>query len=205
MNLVKKSLSKWISDAIILVVGILCIVAGATLGNADESAMKAISVILGIVALVLGVAEATLAIVLSVQAKKSFLLPALSGAVLIALGICFIVTEMAAEIIIMIIAIAPYLFIVIGAPALADAIVNMVKLAKVKLLKKNLPLLISVITISLVAIVIGSLCASYVIGGDVQLIVFGIMLIFVAVFIVLLTFIKMPDTVVAFIKVKDKE
>lgn len=205
MNLVKKSLSKWISDAIILVVGILCIVAGATLGNADESAMKAISVILGIVALVLGVAEATLAIVLSVQAKKSFLLPALSGAVLIALGICFIVTEMAAEIIIMIIAIAPYLFIVIGALALADAIVNMVKLAKVKLLKKNLPLLISVITISLVAIVIGSLCASYVIGGDVQLIVFGIMLIFVAVFIVLLTFIKMPDTVVAFIKVKDKE
>lgn len=205
MNLVKKSLSKWISDAIILVVGILCIVAGATLGNADESAMKAISVILGIVALVLGVAEATLAIVLSVQAKKSFLLPALSGAVLIALGICFIVTKMAAEIIIMIIAIAPYLFIVIGALALADAIVNMVKLAKVKLLKKNLPLLISVITISLVAIVIGSLCASYVIGGDVQLIVFGIMLIFVAVFIVLLTFIKMPDTVVAFIKVKDKE
>jgi len=206
MNFVKKSLSKWISGAIILVIGILCIVAGAT-NSASGAASDAISVVSGIIALVLGVAELTAAIMPSAMARKSFVIPALSGAILIALGICFIVSKMVAYIITLFIVIAPYLFIVIGALVLVDTIVNIIRIAKAKLVKKNLTPFIIAIVVSVAAIVIGALCvgSNPVISGNVQMIVFGIMLVFVALFVVLITFVKMPDTVVAFIKVKDKE
>ena len=57
MDLIKRSLSRWIQAALILVIGILCIVAGAS-GNGNpntaQNATDAISIVIGIVLIVIG-------------------------------------------------------------------------------------------------------------------------------------------------------
>lgn len=211
MQFVKERLGKWITAAIILVIGILCIVAGAIMAGEEgdpTDALNAISVVLGIVFVVVGSLSIVLAIVAGILAKKGFASVAIPGAFVLGIGISLLVYPYAAELIFLLLHVVPYLLLCIGAIILADAIFTFVLAIKAKAVKSALAAFIVSVIIAAIAITLGALC----IGGDkaviathVQLIVFGIMVCLVACLQVLLTFVKLPDTVVAVVSVEKKD
>ena len=202
MQFVKDRLGKWIEAAIILVVGILCIVAGAAWGNNDgeaaRNAIEGINNVLGIMLIVVGSLSLVLAILVALLAKKGFALVAFPGAILLALGISVVAGQYAFSLIQILIYVVPYLLITLGAVVLIDAIFTCVFAIKDKKIKASLPGVIVGALVGIAAIVLGALCVGNnpVIKQGVQLIVFGIVLILVAVFMVLLTFVKMPSVTV---------
>ena len=206
MELVKRSLGKWIEAAILLVIGICCIVFGAaTDWKAQANAADTISITIGIVFVVVGAISIILAIVLGILAKKGFAGIALPGGILLAVGISVLVRHYIVDLIGLLIYVVPFILIVVGAIVLADGIFLLVRGSKSK--KTNSVLVPAIITmvLGLCAIVLGSLCVNgCVIGGDVQFVIFGIIVCLVACAIVLLTFVKLPDAVVTVVKV-DKE
>ena len=202
MKFVTERLGKWIVAAIVLVVGILCIVAGAKLGGQDgkgaADALEGISKVLGIVLIIVGSLAVVLAVVVALLAKKGFAVVALPGDIFLALGISLVVHSYAAELISIIILVIPYLLICIGGVLLIDAIFNLVFAIIAKKVKGALPGIIVMIILSAVSIVIGALCVGTnpVIARNVQLIIFGIIVVLFACLLVLLTFIKLPSTIV---------
>ena len=210
MQFVKERLGKWITAAIVLVVGILCIVAGAAMhgqdGEAAANALKAISLVLGIVLIIVGALTLVMSIVVAVLAKKGFAAVAIPGAVLVAFGISLVAQPYAAELIALFLLILPYLLLCVGAVILGDAIFNLVMGIKAKNVNG---VLVGVIVEFVVAaaIIIGALCvgADSVIPGATQLIIFGIIVCLAAVLLVVLTFVKMPDVVVAVVTKKEEK
>lgn len=206
MQFVKERLGKWIQAAIILVVGILCIVAGAVMGGNDPisaaDALDAISLVLGITLIIVASLSIILAVVVAVLAKKGFAAVAIPGAALLALGISLCVAKYAATLITLLITVVPYLMLTIGAVILLDAIFTFVLAIQAKEMKKALPAFIIGALVAVVAIVLGALCVGNdpVIKFGAQLIVFGIIVVLVAIFQVVTTFVKLPDTVVVVAK-----
>lgn len=211
MQFVKERLAKWITAAIILVVGILCIVAGAAMGGNDPEAAKgaldAISVTLGVILIIAGSLALVLAIVVAVLAKKGFAVVAIPGAAILAIGISLVVVKYAASLIGLLLTVIPYLLICIGAVIFADAVFNLVMGILGKDVKGVLVGVIVGMVVGAVAIVLGALCIGNdpVIAYGAQLIVFGIIVCLVAVLQVVLTFVKVPDAVVAVVTVEKKE
>ena len=202
MNFVKERLGKWIQAAIILVVGILCIVAGATLGGNNpldaQDALNAISMVLGIVLIVVGSLSLCLAILAGVMTKKGFAAVAFPGAILLAFGISMVVAKYAFDFIRVLLIVVPYLLLCVGAVVLLDAIFTFVMALKDKKMKEALPSFIVGVLVAAASIVLGALCIGEdpVIAFGAQLIVFGLVVVLVALFQVLVTFVKLPDTVV---------
>lgn len=205
MNFVLERLGKWIEAAVLLTIGILCIVIGVKVGNAGvadifsaQDEADAISLILGIVLIVVGALSLCLAILVGVLTKKSFATLALPGGLLLAFGVSLVVVKYAYGLINLLITIVPYLLIAIGAVVLLDVVFTFVLAVKAKDTKAALPAFICGAIVALTAIVLGALCIGNdpVIKQNVQLIVFGIILCLVAAFRVLVTFVKLPDTVV---------
>lgn len=202
MQFVRERLGKWITAAIVITVGILCIVAGAAMGGNDISAasdsLDAISMVIGIILIIVGSLSVCLAILAGVLAKKSFAAVALPGAFLLAIGISLVVAKYAASLIGLLLLVVPYLLIALGAVVLLDAIVTLVRAIIGKNAGKVIVAFIVAAIIGVGAIVLGALC----IGNDpvikygVQLIVFGIIVVLEGLFQVLTTFVKLPDTVV---------
>lgn len=205
MQFVQERLSKWIQAAIILVVGILCIVAGASLssdGGASAEAMDAISMVLGITMIVVGALSLALAIFVAVKIGKGFAAVAAPGAILLAIGVSLVVAKYAMAFINVIIIVVPYLLIALGAIVLAEGVFTLVSAIKAKQVKAALVGVICAFAVAIAAIVIGLLCVGNdpVIKYNVQLIVFGIIVALVGLFQFLTTFIKLPDTVVVVTK-----
>ena len=205
MAFVAERLGKWIQAAIILVIGILCIVAGAKLGSNDINAiinaqdtLDAISMTLGIVMIVVGSLSLCMAIFAFVVVKKGFAQVALPGAILLAIGISMVVLLYAYTFIDLLLKVVPYLLLAIGGVILLDAIFNLVKAILAKKVKEALVGIIVAIIVAAGAIVLGALCigSDPVIKYGVQLIVFGIVVALTGVLEFLLTFVKVPDTVV---------
>ena len=202
MSFVKERLGKWIEAAIILTVGILCIVAGAKMGGNDweaaKNALDSISLVLGIILIVVGSLAVVLGIVVVLLAKKGFLPVALPGGVLLAFGISLVVGKYAASLIGLFLYVLPFLLICVGAVILGEAIFTLVFAIKDKKVKSVLVLVIVFAIVAITAIVLGALCLGDdpVIKTNVQLIVFGIVLILMALLQVLSTFVKMPTVVV---------
>lgn len=211
MQFVKERLGRWITAAIILVVGILCIVAGAALGNSDisgaQDSLNAISLTLGIILIVVGSLSLCLAILVAVIAKKGFAAVAIPGAVLLAFGISLVVLKYAYTFIDLLLKVVPYLLIVVGAVVLADAIFNLIRGILTKNVKGVLVGVIIEVIVAAAAIVLGALCigSEPVIKYGTQLIVFGIIVCLFAVVQILLTFVKLPDAVVVVSAKEDKE
>ena len=201
MQFVKERLGKWIQAAIVLVVGILCIVAGAAMGGnsweAAQNALDGISVTLGVILIVVGGLSLILSIVVAILAKKGFAAVAIPGAIILAFGISLVVAKYAASLLLILLTVIPYLLIAIGAVILGDAIFNLVTAIIKKNVKGSLAMIIGV-----VAIVLGALCIGNdpVIAQSAQLIVFGIIVCLVALLLVVLTFVKLPDAVVVVVK-----
>lgn len=211
MQFVKERLGKWITAAIIIVVGILCIVAGAAMGGNDpetaKNALDGISITLGVILIVVGALALALGVVVTILAKKGFLVVALPGAIVLALGISLVVAKYGASLISILLTVIPYLLICIGAVIFIDAIINLVQGIIKKEVKAILVAVIVAIVVSVAAIVLGALCVGSdpVIKWGVQLIVFGIIVCLIGVLEVVLTFVKVPDVVVAVVKTEKKE
>ncbi len=211
MQFVKERLGKWITAAIIIVVGILCIVAGAAMGGNDpetaKNALDGISITLGVILIVVGALALALGVVVTILAKKGFLVVALPGAIVLALGISLVVAKYGASLISILLTVIPYLLICIGAVIFIDAIINLVQGIIKKEVNAILVAVIVAIVVSVAAIVLGALCVGSdpVIKWGVQLIVFGIIVCLIGVLEVVLTFVKVPDVVVAVVKTEKKE
>ena len=210
MLFVKERLSSWIQAAIILVVGILCIVAGAAIGNNDPEAAKntidAMSVVIGIVLIVVGSLSLILSVLVAVLAKKGFAAVAAPGAILVALGASILVWKYFYNFIDILIKVVPFLLIALGVIVLADAVFTYILALKAKEGKKALLGLIVGCLVAVAAIVLGALCIGTepVIKYGAQLIVFGIVVCLVACFQILLTFVKLPTAVVVVSKKEEK-
>ena len=209
MNFVKERLGKWISAAIIIVVGILCIVAGAKLSDnslealaSAQDTLDGISLTLGITMIVVGALSLVAAIILTVMVRKGFALVGTPGAMLLAVGISLVVAKYAFTLISILITVVPYLLIAMGAVVLVEVVFTLVNAIKAKQVKGAIVGVIVGCIIALAAIVLGALCIGDdpVIKQNVQLIVFGIVVTLVGLFQLLGTFIKMPETVVVVAK-----
>mgnify|MGYP003295774098 CR=1 FL=1 len=200
MEFVKKSISTWIVAAIILVVGILCIVAGAQIGNSSLAELgdtsKAISLTLGISFIVVGSLGIILALVGSLLAKKGFAAGVGVAGVVLAVGIWLVVTKSAGTLIGLLLSFVPYVLVVVGGVMVIDSTFKLVDGIKAKEVKKALPAVIVGYVVAAIAVVMGALCLADVIKGNVQLIIFGILVAVYAVFMVLGTFVNIPTTVV---------
>ena len=208
MDLVKRSLSKWIQAAIILTVGILCIVAGASKdAQIAGAAADNISIILGIVMIIVGSLSIALAVVVGVLAKKGFAAIAIPGAFVLAIGISLVALKYAAGLIGLLIAVVPYILICLGGVILADGIYQLVKGITAKNMKGALIPSIVLMVIGTLMVVLGALCIGDkpVIGHDVQLIIFGIIVCLFACLMVLFTFVRLPDAVVTVVSVEKEE
>ena len=206
MEFIKERLGKWIQAAIIIVIGILCIVAGVKFGgNAWENAMaaddvvNAISLTLGITMIVVGSLSLILAfLTIALTQGKGFAAVALPGAGMLAVGVSLVVVKYAFTLISLLIAVVPYVLIAVGAVIFLDACFTLVRAIKAKKVGAVLVSVIASFVVAAGAIVIGALCIGDdpVIKANVQLIVFGIIVTLVGALQLLATFVKMPDTVV---------
>lgn len=203
MDLVKRSIGKWINAAIVLTLGILVIVMGAAKDGSPEAA-EGISLVLGIVLIIVGALALVLAIVGGILSKLGFASTGVAAGLTLALGISLVVGKYAAALIVLFLYIIPFILIVVGAVILADAIFQLVLAIK---LKGSVITPIIAIVIGAAAIVLGCLCVGNdpVIPQNVQLIVFGIVLCVYAVIMVLGTFFKLPAAVVVVSKEQPKE
>lgn len=221
MELIKKSLSKWIEAVLVLVVGILVIVAGAQMGNTSMDALingngsaetiKSISLVLGWSFIVIGSTGILGALISSIFAKADFAPAAIVSGVTLAIGIWLVVRQEAGKLMFVLIGFVPFVMIVVGAVLAAHAAFLVVNGIRYKIVKRSLPAAIGGFAIAVVSIVLGSLCIATVENGNtiipsnVQLIIFGVILLVFALFLILATFISTPFiTVVAVDKGEDQ-
>ena len=214
MEFVKNNIAKWASALVILVVGILCIVAGAASGEAEAGAYEGISITMGVALLVVSGLVLVLALVASIMSKgeTKFGIAAIGVSVTLALGIFFIADRtLGGELIWLFLNFVPYVLIVVGAIIVLDAILNIVfALVKKNNVKATIIAAIVAIVLAAVAIILGCLMIGNdpVISKKAQLIVFGVILAVFAIFAALATFVTMPTikkTVVIEAEVKDAE
>jgi hypothetical protein len=210
MKDLSKKISLWITAAIVLTIGILCIVAGAAAGDkAGADAYKGITMVLGIVSLVIASLALLFALINSIVNKKGFAAEGLGAAMLLSIGIFFIVRETtASNLIALVLDFIPFLLIVAGAIILVDAILSIVFGIIKKELKNEIAGIVVEIVVALVAIILGSLClikkdnGDTIINMNARFIILGIILCLYSVYILLLSFFK-PVAVVAIVASKD--
>ena len=207
MDLVKKSLSRWIQAAIILTVGILCIIAGASNDlQTSANAQKAISTVMGVTLVVIGALSVILAILIAILVKKSFAANAIPGGFALAIGISLLCKPYAAELIYLLIYIIPFILIVLGSIILADGVYLLVRGILSKKIGEIIVASIVIMVIGITALVLGILCVNgNVISGNIQCVVFGIVVAFIALMMILLTFVRLPDAVVTVVEVDNSD
>ncbi len=190
MNITKRPITKWIKDIIVLTIGILLIVAGAT---SSGDAADAISIVIGVALIVVGALSLCLALYVTFALKEGFVVLGGPGIVMISLGVCFLVTKHAMNMIKIVLETIPYLLIAVGVIFLCDAIFAMIKAKKID--SRAILYLIPEFVVSIAAIVLGILClpinnGSAIITEGVQLIVLGIIVIIYSIYAFLLTVVK---------------
>jgi hypothetical protein len=201
MEFVKKNISKWVSAVVLLVVGILCIVAGAVKGEDKLKAYEGISITIGVALLVVAALVIILALVAAIISKgdKSFGAIAAIATITLAAGIFFVAEKyLGAELISILLGFVPYVLVVAGSIIAVDGILTIV----FGIIKKNVKSAVISgvvsIVIGAVAIILGALMLGNdpVISMDARFVIFGIILIVFAIFSALATFITMPTIVV---------
>ncbi len=188
MELIKKSFSKWIISIIVLVIGILCIIAGAASGSAQEGAYNGISMTVGISLIVVSSLTILVALIASIISKgqASFAVTAIGSSFALALGILFVVDNtLGGTLIWLLLCFVPYLLLVSGSIIAVDGIIILVfgfvnKNIKGALIGAIAEFVLAAITIVLGALMVGD---NPVISLDAQIIIFGIILILYAIFI----------------------
>ena len=143
MEFVKKNIAKWASALILLVIGILCIVAGAAAGGeTTANAYEGISITLGVVFIIIAVIALILGIVAVVLTKNATSLAntGIGAGITLAAGIFFCVNKYtAAQLIWLFIDFVPYVLVVVGAVIACDAIFLLVFSIVKKSIKTAIP------------------------------------------------------------------
>lgn len=201
MDTSKKPVAKWVKYLIVLAIGILMIVAGAIANSGADDAM---SIVVGVVLMVFGVAFLFAAFFLTNTFKRGFLFFGIPGAFLVLVAVSLFVEKWFFDIITFFLLLVPYLLLAIGFALIADAILKVIH-AKGNAGKAILILLPEMI-LALAALVLGILCLKInngqpVIPQTVQLIILGVIVCVYAVYEFLLTVIKLPKAV-AYISVE---
>ena len=129
----QSAITTWVTAAIVLTVGILCIVAQNADGNAAGNAYDAISIVLGVTLIVVS----TLGLVLNILVlKRAASAITLANGIILALGIYLVVEKTAAGLLYILTDYAAYVLTVVGALFVCDAILvlvfGLVKKADVK-------------------------------------------------------------------------
>lgn len=197
MAFVKNSISKWITAALVLILGILCCIAN---GSSNLGDYENISLFLGWVFIILGSLALVLGLIVALLNKKTFASSdMISAGALLAAGIFFVADKTVAVVLIgALLNYVPYVMIVVGFVIAVDAILILVFGILKKNLKPSLILFIAEIIMAILAIVLGAIALdSKSALGENKFLIFGIMLIIYAVLIVLATFFS-PTLVVVF-------
>lgn len=206
MELIKRSLSKWIESILTLVVGILVIVAGAQMGNTSMDALingngsadtiKSISLVLGWSFIVIGSIGIIGAVISAIFSKSGF--TAIAAGVTLAVGIWLVVRQEAGKLMFVLIGFVPYVMIVVGAVLAVGAAFLVLNGVRTKVFKSALPTIVVEALLAIASIILGSLCiataenGNTIIASNVQLIIFGIILVIYAIIGILATFIRIP-------------
>lgn len=195
MELIKKSLGKWITNVLVFVVGILCIISGATYGSSSSiDSMNAISMILGITLIVVSSISFFASLILLFITKKSLMSSSVVSGLLLSVGIWFVTTKTVGTLISLTLSFIPIVMIVLGAILLADCLYGFFFFFRYKEVKQKIAPTIVMTLVALFAIIFGSLClvtkdGSPIIGYNVQLIILGVILMLEAVLQILSTFV----------------
>ncbi len=215
MDFVKNNIAKWASALVVLVVGILCIVAGAASGEAQANAYDGISITLGVSLLIVAGIVLVLAFVATILSKgeAEFLVAAIAVSITLALGIFFIANKsLGGQLIWIFLNFIPYVLLVVGSIIVVDAILKLIfGLVKKQNVKVIIIACVFALVLAAIAIILGALMVGNdpVISKNAQLIVFGIVLIIFGAFAILATLISLPKpskketVVVAEVKVED--
>lgn len=183
MKNLTKSISALVTSIIVLVVGILCIVAGAS--DATLDAYKGISLTIGISLIVACSLVLILALVAAIMSKGklTFGAMAIGVSVALALGIFFVANDtMGGQLIALFLDFIPYVLIVTGSIAVVDGLIVIILGAVRKETKSSLAEGIVSIGIGAVAVLFGALMIGNdpVISKKAQFVIFGIILIIYA-------------------------
>lgn len=205
MTFLKKNFNNLIYAIVLLVIGILCIIADASNDlSTSADAFRGISLTVGIVLIAVSALALILCVVASVLAKRSVLLGGLASAALLGLGIYFIVNDtIAGDLILAFIALVPYLLLCIGALIVLHGLFDIVfgivgKNVKGVLLPSIIAILIGAVTMTLGFLTIGN---DPVIQK--QLMIFGIIVILMAILEVVSCFTVISVT--AFVKQEEQD
>ena len=188
MEFVKKSISKWIISIVVLVIGILCIVAGAASGEAKADAYTGISMTLGITLLIISGLSLIFALIVSVLSKgeTSFITLGAGSAFTLASGIFFVADRtLASQLIWILLNYVPYVLLSVGSIIAVDGVLIIVfgvmkKNTKAAVISAVVEFVLAAITILLGALMVGN---DPVISKDAQIIIFGVILIIYALLI----------------------
>ena len=182
MEIVRKSISKWIVAVVVLVIGILCIVAGSS-NDAKAGAYEGISVTIGVTLIVIASLSILLALITTILSKGKVMFIALgaASATTLATGIFFVTYKgLGGELIEILINYIPFVLLCIGAIIAVDAILVLVfglqdkEKAKSSAIAATVEFVIAAIAIVLGALMVGD---NSVISKSAQMITFGIILV----------------------------
>lgn len=201
MELLKKSLGRWLVNILTFIVGILLIVAGAKY-NSATGAMDAISMLLGITLIIISSISLILSFLLMVVVRKGFAASGILSGLLLSLGIWFVSYKTASSLILLTISLLPIVLIVLGVIFLIDSIDEFCFHFHFRFREMEFDTAhaITLTCISLASIVLGILCVVKREGGldtlipiNVQLILFGIVMMVEALFQFLTTLSLLPS------------
>ncbi len=185
LTLIKKHYQKLIISVLTFIVGILCIIVGAASGETSADAYQNIGRVIGVSLIIIGSIAVVCALCLTILTRRNAIGLAGGSASLLAAGIYLVVNEtVCGTLILLFIYYVPYFLLVTGVLSVAEVIVTALLSIKQDSFKNILITLIVGSIGGVIAIVIGALAVGNdpVISHNVQMIIFGIILMLVALF-----------------------
>jgi len=185
LTLIKKHYQKLIISVLTFIVGILCIIVGASSGETSAEAYQNIGRVIGVSLIVIGSISVVCALCLTILTRRNAIGLAGGSASILAAGIYLVVNEtVCGSLILLFIYYVPYFLLVTGILSVAEVIVTALLSIKQDSFKNILITLIVGSIGGVIAIIIGALAVGNdpVIPHDVQMIIFGVILMLVALF-----------------------
>ena len=185
LTLIKKHYQKLIISVLTFIVGILCIIVGAASGETSAEAYQNIGRVIGVSLIIIGSIAVVCALCLTILTRRNAIGLASGSASILAAGIYLVVNEtVCGTLILLFIYYVPYFLLVTGILSVAEVIVTALLSIKQDSFKNILITLIVGSIGGVIAIIIGALAVGNdpVIPHDVQMIIFGVILMLVALF-----------------------
>jgi len=185
LSLIKKHYQKLIISVLTFIVGILCIIVGASSGETSAEAYQNIGRVIGVSLIVIGSISVVCALCLTILTRRNAIGLAGGSASILAAGIYLVVNEtVCGSLILLFIYYVPYFLLVTGILSVAEVIVTALLSIKQDSFKNILITLIVGSIGGVIAIIIGALAVGNdpVIPHDVQMIIFGVILMLIALF-----------------------